>query len=161
MRTIAALLAVGISLTVPAGSAHAAATAPHLALSAAAGSAVDGSRSAVFDGTFDFANALQLGYPISLVVFQGARFARYPLAGAAATGTSPELADGALVAGEVGALLGEGAPAATGVGVVTVTATRVRVTLPATFVPGATTAVVVTVLPEGTLLSNPIGFTLP
>ena len=55
---------------------HAGATTPQLLMTAAAGSANGAARSVVVDGNFDFANALEVGYPIDLLVFQGSTFAR-------------------------------------------------------------------------------------
>ena len=144
-----------------AGDAFAGATTPRLALSAAAGSAAGAARSVVVEGNLDFGNALQVGYPIDLLVFQGATFARFPFAGAPIAGTSPELADGALAPTEIAALLAEGAAPPAGVRIVTLVPTSIRVTLPAAFTAGPATAIVFGILTDGTVLSNPITFTLP
>jgi hypothetical protein len=138
------------------------ATTPDMILATATGFAAGNARSAVFEGQFDFQNAQQVGYPINLVVFQGSTFVRFPLAGAAVTGSSPELADGTLTLGELGALLAQGNAAAATVEVVTITTTRLRVTLPASFAAGTTTAIIAaSPTGEDTLLSNPIAFVLP
>lgn len=161
MRRVPLLLAVVFAVATAPRSARAGATTPALVLSTAAASAGTAGRTAVFQGSFDFANALQIGYAIDLVVFQGTTFARYPFAGAPLTGTSPQLSDGTLAAGEVATLVGEGAPADAGVEIVTLTADEIRVNLPASFVGGPATAVVFAVLSDGTALSNAIGFVLP
>jgi len=64
-------------------------TSPALVLSAAIGSAAGSQRAVTLDGSLDFANAVQVAYPLSLVVFQGSRFVRYRLPGAVVAGTSP------------------------------------------------------------------------
>lgn len=140
---------------------HAGATTPALLMTAASGTANGTARTVVVDGDFDFANALEVGYPIDLLVFQGTTFARYPFAGTPVTGTSPELTDGVFAEGEIDALLAEGAAAAAEVRVVTLVPERIRVTLPATFTAGAATAVVFGILTDGTVLSNAVTFVLP
>lgn len=140
---------------------HAGATSPTLVLGVAEGEALDGARAARFEGSFDFPNAIQVGYPLQLVVFQGTRFVRVPLVGTPRTGESPALADGTLAEGELTALLAAGAPTAAGVRIVTVTDRELRVTLPASFTAGPTRAILFAVLPEHPVLSNPIDFVLP
>ncbi|TMA37749.1 MAG: hypothetical protein E6J75_15130 [Deltaproteobacteria bacterium] len=159
-RRRAFLAALALAIAAPAG-LRASGTSPALVLSAAAGAAVDGQRSATLDGSFDFANALQVAYPLSLVVFQGSRFVRYRLPGAAVAGDSPELADGQLSANELDALGQEGSAAAAGVRVVTLVTDRIRVALPAAFTAGPTTAILYAILPDSNVLSNPIDFSLP
>ena len=61
-------------------------TSPALVLSAATGSAAGSQRAVTLDGSLDFANAVQVAYPLSLVVFQGSRFVRYRLPGAVVAG---------------------------------------------------------------------------
>lgn len=51
-------------------------TSPTLVLSSARGEAAGGGRAAALEGSFDFPNAVQVGYPLHVVVFQGATFAR-------------------------------------------------------------------------------------
>ena len=128
-------------------------TSPALVLSAATGSAAGSQRAVTLDGSLDFANAVQVAYPLSLVVFQGSRFVRYRLPGTVVAGTSPELADGHLTTDEIDAVDHEGSAAPAAV--------RIRVALPADFVAGPTTAVVYAILPDSNVLSNPIDFTLP
>ena len=159
-RRRAFLVALALATAAPAG-LRASGTSPALVLSAAAGAAVDGQRSATLDGSFDFANAVQVAYPLSLVVFQGSRFVRYRLPGAAVAGDSPELADGQLSANELDAFGQEGSAAAAGVRVVTLVADRIRVALPPGFTAGQTTAILYAILPDSNVLSNPIDFTLP
>jgi hypothetical protein len=161
MRFLLTFLAALLCISGTPVPARGGATTPALALSTAVGLAGGGGRVAVFQGSFDFPNALQLGYPIDLVVFQGTRFVRYPFADAAVTGASPELADGVLVSTEVPALVSEGAAVAPGVQVVTLTGDSIRVALPATFDAGPVRAVVFAILTDGTALSNTIDFVLP
>ena len=137
------------------------ATSPTLVLSAAVATAAANARAVALEGSFDFHNAVQVGYPLEIVVFQGTRFARYPIAGSTVSGVSGALADGQLTEAEVPSLLGAGAPAAAGVRIVTMTGAGLRVTLPVEFVAGPARAVLFTVLAEGTVLSNPIDFVLP
>lgn len=141
--------------------AHAGFTSPTLVLSAAHGEAGSVGRGAAFEGSFDFPNALEVGYPLSLVVFQGATFARYPAAAPPITGTSATLADGSLSDAELPALDGAGAPAAANVRIVTMTPSALRVTLPATFTSGPAAAVLYTMLSDGNVVSNVIPFDLP
>lgn len=156
------LLAVAcLAVLLAAARVHAGATTPTLVLGVAEGDALDGARAARFEGSFDFPNAIQVGYPLQLVVFQGTRFVRVPVVGTPVTGTSAALADGALAEGELTGLLAAGAPAEAGVRIVTVTERDLRVTLPASFTTGATRAVLFAILPEHPVLSNPIDFVLP
>lgn len=162
MKKLAGSLLLATAMTTAlAPRVHAGATTPQLLMTAAAGTANGAARSAVVDGNFDFANALEVGYPIDLLVFQGSTFARFPFAGTPVSGTSPELADGVFVDTEISALLGEGAAAAPEVRIVTLVPDRIRVTLPASFAAGATTAVVFGILTDGTVLSNAVTFVLP
>jgi len=136
-------------------------TSPTLLLSAATGTVANGGRTVALTGTFDFPNTVQPGYPLNLVVSQGTRFVRYPILGQPVSGTSAALSDGLLTDAELGAFLRDGAAAAPAVRVLALTATDLRVTLPATFGSGATRAVLFTILPDGSVISNPIDFTLP
>jgi hypothetical protein len=157
-RVLAILLLV--SALAP-GRVHAGATSPTLVLGVAEGEALDGARAARFEGSFDFPNAIQVGYPLQLVIFQGTRFVRVPLVGSPRTGTSTALADDALSEAELPGLLAAGAPAEAGVRIVTVTDRDLRVTLPASFAAGPTRAILFAILPEHPVLSNPIDFVLP
>ena len=161
MRLGVLLILVAGSLLVGAPAVRAGSTSPLLVVSAASGSAAGGGRSAVFEGTFDFENVVEVGYPLQIVVFQGTRFVRYVVAGPVVTGTSAVFADGQLTDVELPALITVGTTADAGVRIVTVTATGALVTLPATFTAGTTTVVLFTILPDGTVVSNPVDFVLP
>jgi len=76
------------------------------------------------------------------------------------TGTSAVLADGILTEAEVPSL-DPAAAAPTGVRIIDLESDTIRVTLPATFTAGPTTAMVIAILVDGTVLSNPIVFSLP
>ena len=154
------LVALALATATPAR-LRASGTSPALVLSAAAGAAAGDQRSVALDGSFDFANAVQVAYPLNLVVFQGSRFVRYRVPGAAVAGDSPELADGQLTADELDAFGQEGSAAAAGVRIVTLVTDRIRIALPAGFAAGPTTAILYAVLPDSPVLSNPIDFTLP
>ncbi|MBY0275872.1 hypothetical protein K2Z84_11050 [Candidatus Binatia bacterium] len=145
------------------GGARAGITDPVLAVSAVDAAKVDGARTLLVQGTFEFGTVLQLGYPFFVVVFQGPTFARYPLAGAPASGTSSLLADGVLADTEVPTFLGQGSAPPAGVRVVSVLRDAVRVTLPVTFTAGAATVVLVAYLPatDGVVMSNSVSVTLP
>lgn len=142
-----------------AGLVHAGATSPTLVLGSAETSSVDGVRAVTFEASLDFENAVQTGYGLQLIVFQGARFVRYPLAGTPAAGESAVLADGALEEDEVPAVVGAGTPAAGRI--VSLTPRSLRVVVPSDLPAGATTAILAAVLPEHPVVSNPIGFVLP
>jgi len=154
------LLMTGLLLVVPTV-VLAGATSPLLVLSAAAGTVTQGAYTVRLDGDFEFANAVQVGYPLEVVVFQETNFVRFPIAGAPVNGTSPTLNDGVLAEAEVPAFLGDGQPAPAGVRIVTIAPLAVRVTLSASFNPGPASALLFTVLPEGTVLSNQLPFVLP
>lgn len=155
------LLGLVIGLAMSTSIARAGFTSPPLVLSEARVAEGGGQRAVFLRGTFDFENAVQLGYPISLLVFQGATFVRFPLSGTAVVGTSSLLADGDLLDTEVDAVLAAGSPAPAGVRIVGLEPETIRATLPLTFTGGSATAIVIAVLTDGTVLSNPITFTLP
>src|SRR5262245_45117995 len=136
-------------------------TSPTLVVMAATGSVAPAGRSLAISGEFDFPNAVQVGYPLSLVVFQGTTFVRYPAAGAPVEGTSPLLADGVLADGEIGAFVTAGAPAAASVRVLSITSGGMRVVLPAGFEPGPATVLLIATIPEGAVLSNAVEVVLP
>lgn len=140
---------------------HAGITSPTLLLSAASGIAAGGGRAVTVEGAFDFPNAVQVGYPLNLVVFQGTRFVRYPVVGGPVAGTSATLADGVLADTELTSLLQDGATVAGSTRIITLAPSQIRVALPSTFTAGATRAVLFTVLADGPVVSNPIDFTLP
>lgn len=154
----AAIVAAAIVRPAP---LRAGATSPKLVVSAATAVVGDGRRTVVIDAAYDFPNAVQVGYPLQLVVFQGSRFVRYPIGGAPVTGTSALLADGALDAADAAPLLAAGAPAPVDVRILTLTSTEARVALPAEFTAGPATVALYTILADGTTLSNPLGLVLP
>jgi hypothetical protein len=159
-RILAYFVLAGATLAMP-PYARGGFTTPPLILSEASGAEAGGQHSVSLRGTFDFENAVQLtGYPISLIVFQGTTFARYPFTGAPVVGTSAVLADGILTEAEV-ASLGPGTPAPTGVHIIDLESDTIRVTLPPTFTAGSATAMVIAILVDGTVVSNPIVFSLP
>lgn len=160
LRSVLAVLLLTFA-AMPPRLAESAATSPTLALSAVDVAAVDGKRTLTFAGVFDFENALQVAYPLHLVVFRGTRFVRYPVVGPAVVGDSSRLADGVLSLGELNGFLGEGTPAPAGVRLVTLTPTGGVVTLPADLGSGSATAILFTVLPEEPVRSNPLTFVLP
>lgn len=158
-------IAIALALTAGlagelAGEVRAAATTPTLVLSAAAPVAVGEARAVAFEGTFDFPNALEVGYPLALIVFQGTHFVRYPMTGRAHMGES-SAASGRLDEDDVPTLDLEGVEAPADVRIVTFVPDRLRVTLPATFTAGRATAVLYASVPHGAVVSNPIVFVLP
>jgi len=153
---LVAMLAAAIPVMV-----QAAGTTPNLVLATAEGAVADGARSVVLSGDLDYPNAVQVGYPVDLVVFQGTRFVRYRVGGPVVTGTSSKLAAGQLLDSELPDFLLDGTPAPAGVRIITLRFDAARVALPSTFTAGPTTAVVFTLLPDGSMVSNPIRFTLP
>lgn len=150
-----------LALAFHAPGARAGFTSPPLVLSSASGAEGAGQRAIALRGTFDFENAIQLGYPISLLVFQGETFVRFPLAAAPIAGSSSTLADGVLAEAEIDALLATGSPAPAGVRIVDLEPETIHATLPLTFTTGPATAIIIAVLTDGSVLSNPITFTLP
>jgi len=157
-RLLIALLATCL---IPPVSARAGATSPKLSLASAAGQVAEGARSAALTGSFEFPNAVEVGYPLQFVVFQGTLFVRYPVAGSPVSGTSPELSDGQLTENELPAFLAEGGAAAVGVRIVSLNQTSTLLAIPVEFAAGAATAVMFTVLSNKTVISNAIDFTLP
>lgn len=155
------VLAVGLAAGGLAGEVFAAATTPTLVLTTAAPAAVGEARAVAFEGTFDFPNALEVGYPLALIIFQGTHFVRYPLTGPAHMGESRAAVSGQLDADDVPTLDLQGVEAPADVRIVTFVPDRLRVTLPATFTAGSATAVLYASVPHGTVVSNPIIFVLP
>jgi hypothetical protein len=137
------------------------ATRPKPILAAASAVTVDVRRTVLLEGDFEFPNAVQIGYPLDIVVFQGMHFVRYRVAATPVAGTSTLLADGSLSASELPAFLGVGTPAPANVRIVTLTNSEIRVVLPADFTAGTATALLFTVLTSDTSLSNPISLVLP
>jgi len=159
--TVRRLLSLLVVSALAASIAIAGFTSPTLVLSAARGDAGPAGRGAAFEGDFDFPNAVEVGYPLSLVVFQGTTFARYPAAAPPVTGTSPTLGDGVLAEAELAALDAAGGAADPSVRIVTMTPSTIRVTLPATFASGPASGVLYTILSDGSVVSNVVSFVLP
>jgi hypothetical protein len=158
---IARLVVAVLLAAVPSGLVHAGATSPTLVIASAFGIAGDARRTVVLETSWDYPNGVQVPYPLEIVVFQGPRFVRYPIHGAAVAGTSALLADGRLDAADLPGLLGAGAPAPGDVRIVTLTAGEARVALPAEFAAGVATAVLFATLPEHDVFSNPLTLVLP
>ncbi|TMA53829.1 MAG: hypothetical protein E6J76_03355 [Deltaproteobacteria bacterium] len=158
---ISLAIVAGLALGLIAREVRAAATTPTLILTTAAPAVVGGARAVAFEGRFDFPNALEVGYPLELVIFQGAHFVRYPIAGTAHVGDSAALLAGHLDEDDVPTFDLEGAEAPADVRIVTFVPDRLRVTLPATFTAGRVTAVLFASVPHGAVVSNPIVFLLP
>ena len=156
-RLLIPLLAL---LLLPAG-ALGGATSPKISLSLAEGIIADGARSVRMEGIFDFEDALQTGYSLHLLVYQGTRFVRYPVSDAPVTGMSNALLDGTLDDDEVDGFLLDGAGAPADIRIARFTPDRALVTLPAGFGAGSTTAIIMAVIEEGVVFSNPLIFTLP
>lgn len=141
-RTPVAVLA---ALVVFAGTpAHGAFTEPRLALvRASAYRSTNGSTTLTLEGSFSFADAVQLGLPLNVVVTQGDRRTRFDLAGSVFTSTN-------------------GAPEQplAGLGVVSITQRELVLVLPAAFSAGAATAQVIATYDGKTIASNQLGFSL-
>jgi hypothetical protein len=150
------------ALAVPQG-ARAGATSPTLVVSSATAVAVDGVRSVAIEGTFDFDNAVQTGYALQFIVFQGTTFVRFPVADPPRTGTSEVLADGAVTETEFQSLANAGAAAPAGARIVSLTSRSARLVLPPGFTAGPATVMIATILPNDgdAVLSNPLPFVLP
>jgi hypothetical protein len=144
-----------------AATARPSATSPTLVVSAASAIRADGRLAVTIEGTFDFLNAVQVGYPLQFVVFQGTGFVRFPIGGAPHTGETSLLADGRLDLADLSGFVDAGSPAPTDVRIVSLSPTRAVVTLPAHFSAGAASAQAFTVLPEEPVLSNPLALVLP
>lgn len=161
MRTRLARAALGGLLAlVPAARARAGFTTPTLVIADATVVAVDGARTASFEAAFDFPNAVQTGYRVSLVVWQGTHFVRFPVAGAILDGTSDVLSDGALADDEVPMLFDAGSPITTA-RILQLERDRITVALPPGFAAGAASAVLATMPYEGSAVSNTVSLVLP
>lgn len=157
-RLFVALLLV---VTLSAARARAGATTPSLVLATGDVLAqVGGGRTAVFGAAFDHTNAVQADYDLELVVWQGRRFARFPVSGGARVGETAALDDG-LGAADLPNLDAASGPAPATVRLVTLATDGMRVSLPATFTAGSATAALVATVDEGIVLSNPLVFTVP
>lgn len=161
-RFVPIAVAVGLALAGP-RPVLGGATSPTLVVSSAVGAVGDGARSIAIEGTFDFDNAVQTGYALQIVVFQGTQFVRYPVAAPPRAGTSASLADGTLDVTELPALLGDGSPAPAATRIVTLTTRTARVALPPGFAAGDATVLIAAILPvdDDVVVSNPLPLVLP
>ena len=159
-RIVAGAMLAGLLALVPGRPARAGFTTPTLVLTEASVAEADGARVATFDAAFDFPNAVQTGYRVSLVVYQGTRFVRFPVSGQVMEGTSAILSDGLLADTEVSALFASGSPTATA-RILQIERDRIAVSLPPDFAAGAASAVLATMPSEGAAVSNTIGLVLP
>jgi len=165
IRTImgprAAVAIVAALVVITTTSARPSATSPTLVVSTASGMRADGRVAVTVEGAFDFPNAVQVGYPLQLIVFQDTSFVRFPITGTPQVGQSSLLADGRLDPDDVPGLLAAGSPAPGDVRIVSLSSTRAVLTLPANFNPGAATVQAFAVLADGRVLSNPLLLVLP
>jgi hypothetical protein len=155
------LFALLLVLAATPGGLRAGATTPTLVL--ATGIVLGGAgspRAATFGATFDHSNAVQADYDLELIVWQGRRFVRFPISGAARIGESAALDDG-LAAADRPALDTASGAAPGVVRLVALTTDAMTVTLPDTFAAGSATAALLATVDEGIVLSNPLSFVLP
>lgn len=137
------LAAVGL-IVVSSALVRAANTDPTLALmSAAAVHATSGRATLTIEGSFSFADAVQLALPLVIVVTQGTRSARYDLSG----NVTVSLDGGA----------GQPAP---GLGVLGMTERTITLVLPAEFAAGVAAAQIVGTYDGKQIASNTLRFTL-
>jgi hypothetical protein len=118
-------------------------------------SASGGSPARIVDllGSWGFDDALQLDYPLSVVVSQGSSYVRYRFGEQPVSGTFADLADG-LSVGEIAALEATGSPEPAA-SITRLALHEMTLSLPAIFAPGDLSVVVYVSLPgEGTFLSN-------
>ncbi len=161
MRLSAPILAgTALLALLAAGPARAGFTTPTLVLTDASVIEVDGARTATFAAAFDFPNAVQTGYRVSLVVWQGTHFVRFPVSGSILEGTSSVLSDGALADTEVPTLFAAGS-AISNARILQVERDRISVSLPPGFAAGAASAILATMPSEGSAVSNTLGLVLP
>lgn len=160
VRILARVALAGLLVLSPADPARAGFTTPTLVIASGTVVEVDGARSAVFEAAFDFPNAVQTGYRVSLVVWQGTHFVRFPVSGPILEGSSAVLSDGALADTEVPTLFASGA-AITTARVLQLERDRIAVSLPPGFAAGAASAILATMPSEGSAVSNTIGLVLP
>lgn len=104
-------------------------------------------------GSWGFDDALQLDYPLSIVVSQGSTFVRYAFGEAPVSGTFAGLADGLSIS-EIPALEATGSPAA-GAAMSRLSLHEMTLAVPPVFAAGNLDVVLYVSLPgEGTFLSN-------
>lgn len=137
-------LAIGAVFAVCALPSHAAITEPRLALMrATVYQSATGSRTLRLEGSFSFADAVQLALPLNVVITQGQLTARCDLAGNVTTSSGG----------------GAEQPAA-GPGVLSFTQREIVVALPAGFSAGEATAQIVATYESQPISSNRLSFVL-
>ena len=143
------LLLFALSKPAAAGS-----TDPTLAIGQLTARPVGGAAVVEILGEFGFDDVLQVDYPLTLVVYRGTSFARYPIGAATVAGTFTGLADG-LAVSEIAALEATGA-AAPGAEIVSLEPNRIVASLPVELAgAGTITAVLYVEVPgEGGFVSN-------
>jgi hypothetical protein len=106
-------------------------------------------------GAWGFDDALQVAYPLNVVVIQGTSFVRFPVGDAAESGTLAGLSDG-LAIGEIAALEAAGSPSSDAA-IVRFALHEMTLALPGGFAPGSVDVVLYTTVPgEGVFLSNTV-----
>jgi len=146
-------LAVSLPILAP-GLAGAGSTDPTLAIGQLVARPVGGGALVEVLGEFGFDDVVQVDYPLTLVVYRGTSFARYPVGTPAVAGTFAALGDG-LAVSEIAALEATGSASPT-VEIVSLEPNRIVVSLPAALSSaGSITAVLyVEVIGEGGFVSN-------
>ncbi len=110
-------------------------------------------------GNFGFDDALQIEFPLNLVVYQGKEFVRYPLGGEPISGTFVPLPSG-LQARQIPHLEAKG-EFESEAEIIRLEPNRITVSLPPKFEDGSITAILYVVGPsQGAFLSNPVSTTL-
>jgi hypothetical protein len=150
LRAASAFAFLGFATT-----AHGGSTDPVLVIGEATISGGQPGRVVELLGSWGFDDALQLDYPLSVVVSQGTSFVRFPFGDAPEAGTFAGLSDG-LAASEIPALESAGSPSA-GASISHLALHEMTLALPAVFAPGSVRVVLYVSLPgEGTFLSNSV-----
>jgi hypothetical protein len=137
-------LALGALLALWAASSYAAITEPRLALMRATiYQSATGTRTLRLEGSFSFADAVQLALPLNVVITQGQLTVRCDLAGNVTTSTS-----------------GGSEQSAAGPGVISFTQREIVVVLPSGFSAGEASAQIVVTYGSQPISSNRLTFTL-
>lgn len=144
-----------VFLTIATGerATHAGSTDPVLVIGQA--SASGGSPARLLDllGSWGFDDALQIDYPLSIVVSQGSSFVRYSFGGQAVSGTFAGVGDGLSIS-EIAALEASGSPDSRA-SITRLALHEMTLSLPPIFSAGDLNVVVyVSLAGEGTFLSN-------
>ena len=110
-------------------------------------------------GNFGFDDALQIDFPVNLLVYQGKEFVRYPLGQAPISGAFIPLRNG-LKARQISHLETKG-EVESEAEIIRLRPNRITVFLPPKFEDGSITAILYVVDPyQGAFLSNPVSTTL-